>query len=181
MFERLTRASRQVLATAQHEAQHLGRNEVAPEHLLLGLLDTEGLASDVLHAAGVDSGTVRAALRRRLPAGTYLSVDDAAALRSVGIDLDVVLDRLVASFGSELVAQTRPRLRRVRFSHQSKRVLQLAVREAVWLKSGSIGSEHLLLGLLRSTDDSVTELLSSCGANADDLRVTLLQRIGRAA
>jgi ATP-dependent Clp protease ATP-binding subunit ClpC len=58
--------------------------------------------------------------------------------------------------------------------------LQLAVREAVWLRSREIGSEHLLLGLLRCDDPAVTSLVTGLGAEPDAVRTSVLQRLGTA-
>ncbi len=181
MVRRFTSEARGVVVAAQLEAHDLGRNEVAPEHLLLGMIDGTGLAAEVLRAQGVSSDAVRDRLRRRLPIGDYFTADDAEALRTVGIDLDAVMENLVASFGDDAVAGARSPRRRARFSRTSKKVLQLALREAVWLKSGGIASEHVLLGLLRTADPTVTRLLSDCGAAPEGLRVATLRGLGRAA
>jgi ATP-dependent Clp protease ATP-binding subunit ClpA len=179
MVRRFTSEARDVVAAAQREAQRLGRNEVAPVHLLLGMLDGVGPASDVLGAQGLTGDEIRDRLRQ--PAGDYLTVDDADALRTIGIDLDAVLENLVGSFGPDVVARARPPRRRVRFSQPSKKVLQLALREATWLKSEGIAGEHLLLGLLRAADPVVTRLLTDCGAAPGDLRAATLRSLGRAA
>ena len=59
--------------------------------------------------------------------------------------------------------------------------MQLALREAKWLKAGAIGSEHILLGLLRCDDSDIDAVLAELGVKSDDLRTATLQTIGRAA
>ena len=49
------------------------------------------------------------------------------------------------------------------------------------LKAGGIGSEHILLGLLRCDDRDTNAVLAELGVNPDDLREATLATIGRAA
>lgn len=75
-FGRFTPRARNVVVTAQNEAQAAGHHEIAPLHLALGLLaDADGLAAKALVACGVGLDAVRAALRAALPAGTPPSPD----------------------------------------------------------------------------------------------------------
>jgi len=60
--------------------------------------------------------------------------------------LDVVLEHLAESFGPDAVPESPSRRGRTRLSQPAKKTLQLALREAIWLKSKVIGSEHILLG-----------------------------------
>lgn len=114
-----------------------------------------------------------------------LSQEDAESLRSTGIDLDVVLDHLTESFGPDAVPHRQPRAGQPRFSPRfsppAKKTLQLALREAIWLKAGAIGSEHLLLGLLRCDDRDINAVSAELEVEADDLRKATLRTIGRAA
>lgn len=50
------------------------------------------------------------------------------------------------------------------FTEGARRILVLAQEEALNLKDGSIGPEHLLLGMLREGDGIAAEALSSAGA-----------------
>jgi ATP-dependent Clp protease ATP-binding subunit ClpC len=51
-----------------------------------------------------------------------------------------------------------------------KKTLELAVEEAHLLGEDHIGTEHLLLGLLRQEDDSVREILARLGVSPEDIR-----------
>ncbi|HEX7804552.1 MAG TPA: Clp protease N-terminal domain-containing protein [Cellulomonas sp.] len=182
MFERFTEGARAVVSDAVAEAGALGHDPVGAQHLLLGLLKPGvGAGYQVLHEAGLQTDAVREAVRRRTVRGDALTSDDAEALRTVGIDLDVVLARLAESFGPDLVPESRARRGRTRLSPSAKKALQLALREAIWLKSRSIGSEHLLLGLLRCDDGDVNAVLAEVGVTSDALRGATLRAIGRAA
>jgi ATP-dependent Clp protease ATP-binding subunit ClpA len=181
MFERFTKEARAVVTVAVEEAGALGHGFVGTQHVLLGLLGLEnGVAFEVLHGAGLEADRVRDVVRRRTP-GDGLTDEDAESLRAVGIDLDVVLEHLKESFGPDSLPRNQPRRGHLRFSRTAKKTLQLALREAIWLKSRTIGSEHILLGLLRCDDSDVTAVLAEAGVKPDDLRTATLGTIARAA
>jgi ATP-dependent Clp protease ATP-binding subunit ClpA len=182
MFERFTNGARAVVTGAVEQAGELGHNSVGTHHLLLGLLSPDtGAGYQVLHGAGLEANRVHEVVLRRSPGNGFLTQDDAESLRSVGIDLDVVLEHLTESFGPEAVPHSQPRRSRRRFSPPAKKALQLALREAIWLKAGAIGSEHILLGLLRCDDRDINDVLAELGVKPDDLRKATLLKIGRAA
>ena len=186
MFERFTRGARTVVSVAVEQAGELGHDCVSPQHLLLGLLSPDtGAGYQVLHGAGLETDRVREVIGRRNSGEGFLTQEDEESLRSVGIDLDVVLEHLTESFGPDAVPHSQPRRGRPRlsprFARPAKKALQLALREAKWLKAGAIGSEHILLGLLRCDDSDINAVLAELGVKSDDLRTATLQTIGRAA
>ncbi len=153
------------------------------QHGLLGLLRPGiGVGHDVLPDAGLHLDPAREILRRRISGGGgSLTTDDAAALRTVGIDLDVVLARLAESFGPDAAPRSRARRGPTRLSPQAKKTLQPALREAMWLTSKTIGSEHLLFGLRRCDDADINAVLAELDVTPDRLRSATLRTIGRAA
>jgi ATP-dependent Clp protease ATP-binding subunit ClpA len=179
MFERLTTSARSVLTDAHQAARELGAAAVGPGHLLLGLAQTPGSAADVLAEAGVETGVICAALLPTTPRLADLTDEDAAALATVGIDLAEVLRRLDDAIPERVPAVRRRR--RLRLSPDTRRCLHLAVRESMWLKARQIGTEHVLLGLLRADDAWVRGLLDRVGSSADQLRVATLARLDEAA
>jgi ATP-dependent Clp protease ATP-binding subunit ClpA len=187
MFNRFTGAARTVVARARDEARALGQPHIDTEHLLLGLLDPDaGAAYTVLHAAGLDRHRVRAALTG---AGRLLDDEDMAALRTVGIDVDAVLARIEQTFGPGALAAAAPATRRGRswldrdgtFSRPAKKVLELAVREAVHLRHNHLGTEHLLLGLLGEGGGRAGEILAGAGVQPAELRAAVLAELRQAA
>ncbi len=103
MFDRLNSTAREVTVRAKREAEESRQPHIGTEHLLLALLDERaGIAYTVLHGAGVDRQRVRADIER-LIRPPMLGTDDAAALQTIGIDLDAVLARIepVRSDGPE--------------------------------------------------------------------------------
>src|SRR3712207_2327649 len=114
MFERFTTSARVVVTRAQHEARELRHPVIGTEHILLALLSTENsTAYRVLHDAGVDATRVRADVVRLVgPPAKLLGDEDAAALRTVGIDLDAVLSKIEETFGPEALDPPAPPARR---------------------------------------------------------------------
>jgi ATP-dependent Clp protease ATP-binding subunit ClpA len=64
MFDPLTPAAQRVLVIAGNEAQNSGQRQVGTEHLLLGLLDEEGIAARALGSFGITSAGVRGEVSR---------------------------------------------------------------------------------------------------------------------
>jgi ATP-dependent Clp protease ATP-binding subunit ClpA len=176
MFERFTDGARAAVTDAQVVARRLGHGRIGTEHLLLGLLETGGLAAQVLAGAGVTPAAVE-----REPLGT----GDAEALGAIGIDLDEVRRRVEASFGKGALhwrpgrdcRGERPRLGHIPFSPRSKKVLELSLREALALKHRYIGTEHILLGLIREGEGLAMLVLTRLGAGPQLLRARLLDAL----
>ncbi|MGK5739212.1 Clp protease N-terminal domain-containing protein [Micromonospora sp. URMC 103] len=181
MFERFTNRARQVVQRAVEEASGDGQRPVGTEHLLLAVLaDEASLASRVLTEAGVTADDLRARIRRHTEAGGVgLGDADAAALREIGIDLAAIVARIEESFGPDALREAVPEPRRRwgrrrhtggPFAPRSKKVLELSLREAIRLKHRHIGTEHILLGLLREGSGLAALVLTEAGADLDDLR-----------
>ena len=180
MFERFAATTRAVVERAVVEARDHGDGTVDPRHLLLGLVaEPSGAGGQVLRDAGLTLDGVRAAIA--MPDRGVLSADDVDALRLLGIDGEEVLRRLEESFGTSALPAPGPRRGRTRMTRTAKRSLELALREAVWMTSREIGTEHLLLGILRCDDPGTTSILVAAGAPPDELRAAVLRAVGRAA
>lgn len=193
--QRFTGDARHVLVLAQREALSLGHNHIGTEHLLLGLLDaSSGVAAEVLVGSGVKVGDVRSTVERIVGRIRPLH-DDAAALRAIGIDLDQVRAAVEETFGSgalDSAPRTRRSLRLHRrrclarpghppFTRRSKKVLELALRQALALHHDHIGAEHLLLGLIAEGEGLACKILVEAGARLEDISRRTLVALGRAA
>ena len=66
-----------------------------------------------------------------------------------------------------------------RFTEDAKKVLSLAQEEAERSHHSYIGTEHLLLGLLRQPDTTAVEVLSELGIDIDMVRATIASVLGR--
>jgi ATP-dependent Clp protease ATP-binding subunit ClpA len=179
MFERFTEPARRVVVLAQEDARERADNSIGSEHLLLALCrasDTRGAA--LLAARGVTVATVEEDLRRSAPPDGP-TLPDRDALASVGIDLDEVRDRIEEAFGPGALESTRAAGRRRRlwghipFERGAKKVLELALREAIRRGDRSIGSEHIVLGMLHSETGRASELLHARGLTLHGMRAVL--------
>lgn len=179
MFERFTKPARAVVTAAGEYAVEATASEVRPEHLLRGILDQQGcLALEVLAGLGAapeELRTVLDGLSLRYVDG--LDADDAEALRAIGIDLDEVVRRIDRNLGGSHVR----RGRQPRFSRDSKKVLELALREALALRHNYIGTEHLLLGLVRGGDRVVADTIAAFDIDHRTLRATVAEAVRRAS
>jgi ATP-dependent Clp protease ATP-binding subunit ClpA len=169
MLERFTRNARAVVVGAQSLAQRGGAPEVRPAHVLEALVETDGvLAMKVLAGLGAPGEEVRRVVRGLN--STYsdgLDAEDAEALKLLGIDLEAVLNRIDGDLSAD--GGPVPRGHR-RFARASKKALELSLREAIHLGDSFIGTEHLLLGLIRSGDHTVLQTLAAFDLHPDDVR-----------
>ena len=85
-----------------------------------------------------------------------------------------LIDRLIAPSGSTAVASA-PGL-----TPRARRLLDNAQEEASRLKSEEVGTEHILLAMLRESDCVATRLLYTMGVNIQKLYSALLNAMGEA-
>jgi len=205
MFERFTDAARDAVVGATVQAKDLQQSPVGTEHVLLALLaDPESPVTVALRDTKVDERYVRAEIIRRVGTGSApdarslvdADAEDAAALKAIGIDLDAVRRAIEENFGAgslRLPRDTEPK-RRGRFSRfyasghtpfspRSKKVLELALREALRLKHNYIAREHIMLGILREGHGLAAQILAEAGVDFDRLRTELTRSLagGKAA
>jgi ATP-dependent Clp protease ATP-binding subunit ClpA len=140
MFERFSGQARHVVVSAQEEARELDHNYIGTEHLLLGLLTSDSLAS--------------------------------ASLNALGYARDDVQAKLVATVGRGKASPGG----HIPFTPRAKKVLELSLREALQLKHNYIGTEHILLGLLREGEGMAARILTDKHP-LDRIRDEVLTRI----
>ncbi|KAK3141407.1 hypothetical protein QOZ80_4BG0333490 [Eleusine coracana subsp. coracana] len=98
----------------------------------------------------------------------------AKVLKSMGINLKdarVEVEKIIGR-GSGFVAVEIP------FTPRAKRVLELSLEEARQLGHNYIGSEHLLLGLLREGEGVAARVLESLGADSNNIRTQVIRMVG---
>ena len=97
----------------------------------------------------------------------------AKALESLGISLEGVREQVEEIIGQ---GQTAP-AGHIPFTPRAKKVLELALREAIALKSRSITDGHIALGLIREGEGLAVKVLHDRGVDVpalrDDLRLAL--------
>ena len=95
----------------------------------------------------------------------------AKALESLGINLDSVRDQVQEIIGQ---GQQAPSCH-IPFTPRAKKVLELSLREALQLGHSYIGTEHLLLGLIREGEGVAAQVLTRLGADTNRVRQQVIQ------
>ena len=95
------------------------------------------------------------------------------ALDSVGVTLDQVRARVEAAVG----LGKKPPKGHIPFTPRAKKVLELGLREALSLRHDYIGTEHLLLGLIREREGLGSKVLSQLGVDGLALRLRVLELV----
>lgn len=95
----------------------------------------------------------------------------AQALESLDIDLASVRDEVVKIIGQ---GQQSPS-GHIPFTPRAKKVLELSLREALQLGHNYIGTEHILLGLIREGEGVAAQVLQQLGAELQKVRQTVIR------
>ncbi|RZS55197.1 ATP-dependent Clp protease ATP-binding subunit ClpC [Microcella putealis] len=95
----------------------------------------------------------------------------AKALESLGISLDSVREQVQDIIGQ---GQQQP-TGHIPFTPRAKKVLELSLREALQLGHNYIGTEHILLGLIREGEGVAAQVLVKLGADLNKVRQQVIQ------
>ncbi|MDA8277388.1 MAG: ATP-dependent Clp protease ATP-binding subunit [Actinomycetota bacterium] len=95
----------------------------------------------------------------------------AKALESLGISLEAVREKVDELIGPA----TTPAAGSPPFTPRAKKVLELSLREALQLGHNYIGTEHMLLGLVREGEGVAARVLISLGADLSRVRQQVIQ------
>jgi ATP-dependent Clp protease ATP-binding subunit ClpC len=95
----------------------------------------------------------------------------ARALDSMGIGLVAVRQAVEEIIGRGQHASSG----HIPFTPRAKKVLELSLREALQLGHTYIGTEHILLGLIREGDGVAAQVLVRLGADLDRTRLQVIQ------
>ena len=95
----------------------------------------------------------------------------AKALGQMGISLEVVRHHV-----EEIIGQGRSSpIGHIPFTPRAKKVLELSLREALQLGHDYIGTEHILLGLIREGEGVAAEVLVKLGADLSSVREQVIE------
>ena len=99
----------------------------------------------------------------------------AAVLMNLNVDLEQIHERIEESVrkGKATIA-----LGELPYTSRAKKVLEYAMAEARELNHSYVGTEHLLLGLLREEKGIAAQVLNSLGVSLDDARAETLKLLG---
>ena len=99
----------------------------------------------------------------------------AQVLESLNIRLDAVRREVEGLVGRG----ESPPSEHIPFTPGAKKVLELSLREAIQLGHNYIGTEHILLGLLREGEGMGCQVLVKLGANLPTVRARVLQLVAK--
>jgi ATP-dependent Clp protease ATP-binding subunit ClpC len=95
----------------------------------------------------------------------------AKALESLDISLEDVRDQVEELIGHGTYMPTG----HIPFTPRAKKVLELSLREALQLGHNYIGTQHILLGLIREGEGVAAQVLLNLGADLEKVRSAVLQ------
>ncbi|GAB4075935.1 ATP-dependent Clp protease ATP-binding subunit [Nostocoides australiense] len=95
------------------------------------------------------------------------------ALESLGIELENVREQVQEIIGTGQQAPSG----HIPFTPRAKKVLELSLREALQLGHNYIGTEHILLGLIREGEGVAAQVLVKLGADLNKVRQQVIQLI----
>ncbi len=98
----------------------------------------------------------------------------AKALSALGISMDKVRNEVEKVVGKGSFATQG----QIGFTPRSKRVLELAIDEARQLQHTYIGTEHILLGLIREGEGIAAQILKNLGTDLESMREQVIQLLG---
>jgi ATP-dependent Clp protease ATP-binding subunit ClpC len=97
----------------------------------------------------------------------------ARVLESLNVGIDEVRARVVriVGMGDEVPAEQLP------FTPRSQKVLELALREALSLGHNYIGTEHILLGIVRENEGVAARVLLDLDGDAETVRNEMIRQL----
>ena len=151
MREIFTNRAKKALEHAQTEAKKLRHRTVGTEHILLGLvIEEDGIAGKTLREASLTAQDVRDEIEHLVDYGPNQMGQAEAELE-------------------ELVLPYSPRARQI---------MSYAADEARKLNSPLIGTEHLLLGLLRDENILSSQIMKNLNLGLSRVRQTIARKLG---
>ena len=98
----------------------------------------------------------------------------ARALHTANVTLDGARDQVesIVGYGEDYTGNQMP------FTPRSKKILEFSLKEALQLRHNYIGTEHILLGLVRESEGVAALALSNLGVDPNEVRRNVLDLLG---
>ena len=175
---RFTDRARQILVAAREEARRFHGTSVATEHLLLGLCRfPDCVALRIVESQGITLATLAAEIQRQIiEAGLQPGADATAppAQRSRLERLGVNLDAIQAGIQRQVAQAKGTPTAELELSLASKTAIDLGCDEADALGHNFVGTEHLLLGLMREETGLAARALLLAGVDVERARTAIV-------
>ncbi len=133
-FTGFTQKANSALNSAIECAENLGHTYIGSEHLLLGLLDSDGSIADI-------------------------------ALSSKGITAQKVEEVIKTSIGIGTPTMLSPN----DFTPRSKNIIELSISSARGMGHSYVGTEHILLAIIKDSSCYATNILEQLGVSANEI------------
>ena len=98
----------------------------------------------------------------------------ARALSGAGVTDEKIHRLIVDNLGTGEPGESTPQ----GLTPRAKRIIEIAMAEAVRLGHNYVGTEHLLMGLLREGDCFAARMIAACGVDAQRLYMSILGMLG---
>lgn len=167
-FGKFTQRCREVLNFADEEAAKLNHHYIGTEHLLLGIVhEGKGVAAIALERSGLDLNNVRERMMQLLE---LVPPTEPHTPEGPGAQLKAALQNVLS-----MARASQPCVERG-LTKRAKKVIELGVDEARRQGHHYIGTEHLLLGILREGEGLAARvLIQGCGLQLDPVRELVVQ------
>ncbi len=143
MNDKYTENAKNAINLAKEVAYRLSHNYIGTEHLLIGLMEVDGVASKVLEENGVNVEKVLELVNQLIAPNSGVEMMDAGS-----------------------------------FTPRSKRILDQSYKEAARFKAQLVGTEHILIALIKETDCIAVRLLNTLGVNIQKVYIDILTATG---
>ena len=143
MNDKFTENAKNAINLAKEVAYRLSHNYIGTEHLLIGLMEVDGVASKVLEENGVNVEKVLELVNQLIAPNSGVEMMDAGS-----------------------------------FTPRAKRILDQSYKEAARFKAQLVGTEHILIALIKETDCIAVRLLNTLGVNIQKVYIDILTATG---
>lgn len=143
MNDRFTENARDAINRATEIAYRLSHSYIGTEHLLLGLLEADGVASKVLKDNGVQEDKLLELVNQLIAPNNSVEVMEGGVL-----------------------------------TPRSERIIEGSYKEAIRYKSKQVGTEHILIALLKESDCIAVRLLNTLGISIQKIYMDILSALG---
>jgi ATP-dependent Clp protease ATP-binding subunit ClpA len=176
----LTPRAKKVIELAVDEAHRLNHHYVGTEHLLLGFMrEGEGIAAGVLENLGINLEKVRTQTIQ------VLSQSSTAHESPTTPPLPSERQEVASPVAEKNLAPSFEEIKQIngdrfdKFTGQAMKVISLAHEDAQRFQHHYIGTEHLLLGLIREGEGVAAKVLANLGVELNKARRAVEFIIGR--
>jgi len=175
-----TQRVKRVLALAGKEAKSLNHSNVGTEHVLLGLLrESECAAARVLNHFGAELTRTRNEILKELDPN-HTPGAESPPPQEPKTQSSSRHRRFLKCIANSILASMTPRVapRLNNFTPRGQQVLALARKEADRFNHNYVGTEHLLLGLIKLNEGVAVNVLQKMGLELETVRMEVEKQVG---